>query len=54
MPNPTDSLEETVIDKPASLERNNSVPEIPKQKEENNNEVVEKLKELAVHLALTN
>lgn len=59
MPNPLTSLEEkAVIDKPACLKRNNSIPEIPKQHEENNegnnDEVVENLKELAVHLALTN
>ena len=45
MPNQTVSSEEkTAIDN----------PEIRKQKEENNDEVVEKLKELAVHLAITN
>jgi len=55
MPNQTvSSDEEIAVDNPVSLKRNNSIPEIPKQKEENNDDVVEKLKELAVHLALTN
>ena len=52
MPNPSE--ERTDIDNPISLKRNDSIPEIPKQKEETNDEVVEKLKELAVHLGLTN